>query len=243
MRDAPEQSHELLRKFIPGRMQPLLRGLRKRLSSSRPREEPFHTVYPFTQISPIRQENLLRLANEIDASDIPGTVVECGVLDGGGAALMAFGTAKSDRPVHLFDSWSGLPKTSEKDGDAAMWAGDVIGSPNRVRAVFDKLNIDRRRVTFHKGWFNETFPKANIDKIALLHIDADFYDSVRLTLETWVPRVSDGGYIQIDDYSAFIGCKRAVDEYLAKHPTLKLETFKDQAFFISKTNGNGARNL
>jgi O-methyltransferase len=237
MRDAPEQSYVLIRKLIPGSLQPFLRGLRKKMSSDRPSDEPFHTVYPFTQVSPYRQENLLRLANEIDANGIPGAVVECGVLDGGTAALMAFGTTKSGRPVHLFDSWSGLPKTSEEDGDASMWAGDVVGSPKRVRAIFDKLSIDRHRVTFHKGWFNETFLKADIKKIALLHIDADFYDSVRLALETWVPHVSDGGYIQIDDYAAFIGCRRAVDEYLAKHPTLKLRIFKNQAFFISKTTG------
>jgi O-methyltransferase len=67
-----------------------------------------------------------------------------------------------------------------------------------------------------------------------LHIDADFYNSVRLTLENWEPHVSPGGYIQIDDYSAFIGCKRAVDEYLAAHPTLRLQAFQGIAFYIQK---------
>jgi hypothetical protein len=40
--------------------------------------------------------------------------------------------------------------------------------------------------------------------------------------------------IQIDDYSAFIGCKRAVDEYLATHSNLRLETFEKFAFYIQK---------
>lgn len=230
--DAPVQNYRLLRQFIPSRLQPFLRGLRKRVSVDRPSREPFHTVYPFTQVSPIRQQTLLRLAKEIDINGIPGAVVECGVLDGGTAALMALGTTKSGRPVHLFDSWSGLPENSEKDGDAAMWAGDCVGSAKRVREIFNKLNIDRSRVTFHKGWFSDTFPNANIDKIALLHIDADFYDSVRLTLETWVPRVSNGGYIQIDDYAGFVGCRRAVDEYLAEHPHLKLDTIKGEVYCI-----------
>ena len=75
---------------------------------------------------------------------------------------------------------------------------------------------------------------AKIPQIALLHIDADFYELVRLALETWEPRVSPGGYIQIDDYSSFIGCKRAVDEYLNERPHLKLETFRTVAFFIRK---------
>jgi len=87
-------------------------------------------------------------------------------------------------------------------------------------------------VTFHKGWFHKTFPKTNIEAIALLHVDADFYDSVRLTLETWGPHVSNGGYIQIDDYSSFTGCRKAVDEYLTAHPKLRLETYMDIAYFI-----------
>jgi O-methyltransferase len=231
--DTPAQNFRLLRKFIPSSLQPYLRGLRKRLQTSeRPTQEPFRTVFPYTQVHRFRQENLLRIAREIDDRAIPGAIVECGVLDGGTAAIMAFGTKRSDRPLHLFDSWEGLPAATEKDGDAEMWAGDVVGSPRRVAAVLRALQISFSRVNFHKGWFDKTFPKANIDAIALLHIDADFYDSVRLTLETWGPHISKGGYIQIDDYSSFIGCRKAVDEYLAAHTKLCLETFKDIAYFI-----------
>jgi len=70
-----------------------------------------------------------------------------------------------------------------------------------------------------------------IPHIALLHIDADFYESVKLALETWVPHVTKGGYIQIDDYSSFIGCRTAGDEYLSKHADLKL-IVENQAFYI-----------
>jgi O-methyltransferase len=197
-------------------------------------DEPYRSVFSFTQAHPIRQQSLMRLAALIESNNVPGAVVECGVLDGGTAALMAFGTAGSGREIHLFDSWEGLPATSEKDGQATMWAGEVVGSQKRVISIFKTLNINPSRVTFHRGWFEETFPKARIDQIALLHIDADFYDSVRLALFTWEPHVSPGGYIQIDDYSAFVGCRRAVDEYLEMHPNLKLKTFQDIAFYIQK---------
>jgi O-methyltransferase len=231
--DAPVQNYRLLRKFIPGSLQPFLRGMRKRIfNSRRPNDEPFRTVYPYTAAHLVRQQNLLRLAKDIDERSVPGAIVECGVLDGGTAAIMAFGTAKSGRDIHLFDSWAGLPDISEKDGDAGMWAGDVIGSPKRVVSVLKSLKINLGRVTFHKGWFDKTFPKASIDEIALLHLDADFYNSVKLTLETWVPHISKGGYIQIDDYLAFTGCTKAVDEYLAEHSDLRLETYQELAFFI-----------
>jgi O-methyltransferase len=234
--DAPAQKHRILRKLLPGSLQPVVRGIRKRFfDPRRPRDEPYRTVFPYAAAHRVRQENLLRLALDIDTRGVPGAIVECGVLDGGTAALMAFGTSKSSREVHLFDSWQGLPDTTEKDGDAAKaWAGDVVGSQARVRAVMRKLNIDPDRLTFHKGWFDQTFPKAGIDKVALVHVDADFYASVRLSIETWFPKLSPGGYMQFDDYLVFLGCTRAVDEFLLAKPELKLEQRDDLAFYIRK---------
>ncbi len=234
--DAPAQSYSVMRKFIPGFMQPFLRGLRLRIfNSRRPKEEPYRTVFPYTQTHPARQRSLLHFASDIDARNVPGAIIECGVLDGGTAALMAYGSSKSEREVHLFDSWQGLPDTTDKDGDASkVWAGDVVGSQARVKSVMRRLNIKPERLTFHKGWFEQTFPKANIDRVALVHIDADFYESVRLSIETWFPKLSPGGYIQFDDYFIFIGCTRAVDEFLLAHPELKLENKDDLVFFIRK---------
>jgi O-methyltransferase len=230
MDDAPAQSYRLLRKFLPRKLQPILRGVRKRVSLHRPRAEPFRTVFPYTQVHPTSQENLLRIAADIESHQIPGDIVECGVLDGGTAALMAFGT--KTRPVHLFDSWEGLPEITEKDGDASMWVGEVVGSPRRVVSVLKVLNVDLDRVTFHRGWFDKTFPIADINQIALLHIDADFYESVRLALERWAPIVASGGYIQIDDYSSFAGCRKAVDEYLEAHPDLVMRVYKNVTHFL-----------
>jgi O-methyltransferase len=237
--DAPPQRFKFVRRFIPGRLQPLLRGLRKRLERRRSTslEEPYYSVYPYTQAALIRQQNLFRLAQEIEIQEVPGAIVECGVLDGGTAALMAYATAQSARAVHLFDSWEGLPTSTSKDGEGSKkWVGDVVGSPTRVLNIMKRLRVDLNRVVFHKGWFDQTFPKAKIDRVGLLHIDADFYESVRLCLETWYPRLSPGGYVQFDDYGAFVGCTHAVDEFLAVHPELALETVGEwtKAFFIQR---------
>jgi O-methyltransferase len=183
--DAPEQSMRTIRHFIPRKLQPVLRGFRKRWQLRKLRlSEPFRSVYPYTTGAMIRQQNLYRLAQDVETNRIPGAIVECGVLDGGTAALMA--SATKNRPVHLFDSWEGLPNPTEKDTDAAsIWVGQVVGSPRRVIAIMRKLGVDLSRLSFHKGWFDQTFPKVNIDRIALLHIDADFYESVKLCLDKW----------------------------------------------------------
>jgi len=236
MREAPAQSYKVLRKFLPAKLQPILRGLRKQWSRQRPRLEPYRTVYPHTQAYLPRQENLVRLAETIERECVSGDVVECGVLDGGTAALMAWATRQSGRRIHLFDSWRGLPDAITEDGAGSqVWNGECVGSISRVRAVMDRLSISDWRIVFHRGWFDQTFPTATIEKIALLHIDADFYGSVRLTLETWFPRVVSGGFIQFDDYSEFIGCKRAVDDFLSRHPELRLESIcGDTVFFLRR---------
>lgn len=236
MADAPAQQFTALRPFIPKRVQPLLRSVRKRLSRPRYLVEPYRSVYPYTMVGPIRQANLVRLAKAIDAEGVPGAIVECGVCDGGTAALMAY--ASPQRPVHLFDSWQGLPETSAEDGEGGKkWTGSCVGSPRRVIKIMRKLGVDTNRLTFHRGWFKDTFPHADVSPVALLHLDADFYEPIRLCLEYWYPRMAPGGYIQFDDYESFVGCKKAVDEFVARHPGLEIQAFVEgraKARFLKK---------
>ncbi|MBV8886391.1 MAG: class I SAM-dependent methyltransferase [Chroococcidiopsidaceae cyanobacterium CP_BM_RX_35] len=232
--EAPVQSWQWLRPLLPKRLQPYFRGLRKRLELRKlSLEEPFRSLYPFTQVSQGRLDNLAQLAVRIEEEGVEGDIVECGVLDGGSAALMAYATRECpNRKIHLFDAWSGLPPSGAKDGESGKkWSGQVVGSPHRVRAIMRKMRIPSERVVFHEGWFSDTFPKAKIQQIALLHIDADFYEPVKLCLETWSPHLSKGGYIQLDDYSVFKGCRHAVDEFLAQNPGMALTTYKD-AYYI-----------
>src|SRR4051812_10785113 len=114
--DAPSQSFQWLRPFIPKRIQPILRGIRARWNRKRlGLDEPFYSVCPFTLASLPRQQSLYRLATEIETNNVAGALVECGVLDGGMSALMAYATAPSRRPVHMFDSWHGLPDATDED--------------------------------------------------------------------------------------------------------------------------------
>jgi len=236
--DAPRQSYQLIRKLIPRKMQPLLRGLRKRWQTERfKREEPYRSVFPYTQMSYARQQNLVRLAKELEEKEIPGAVVECGVLDGGSAALMAWATSDSGRSVHLFDAWEGLPETTSEDGTAAKdWVGEVVGSPKRVARIMDKLGVAQDRVHFHVGWFDDTFPKADVSEVALANIDCDFFAPTKLCLDKWYPLLAQGGYMQFDDYSSFQGCRQAVNEFLSHHPETELQTYGTQgcAYFIQK---------
>jgi O-methyltransferase len=80
------------------------------------------------------------------------------------------------------------------------------------------------RVRFIKGWFSDTLPTAPIGKIAILRLDGDYYSSTMDALNALYDKVTNGGYIIIDDYSAFKSCKTAITEFCNKrqiHPTIQ----------------------
>ena len=222
--DSPKQSFKLLRRLLPRRMHPYARGIRKWLLKEGHRDsEPFNVTYLYTQVSRLRQDSILEKASQLVADGVEGDFVECGVLDGGTAALLAYAARHDDRRIHLFDAWEGLPKATEKDGaGAGRWVGDVVGSPKRVTSVLRKVGANMENVVIHRGWFHETFPHAYVEKIAFLHVDCDFYDPTLLVLKTFVDRIVSGGYVQIDDYTSFEGCRQAVNEFTAARPDITL---------------------
>jgi O-methyltransferase len=174
-------------------------------------------VKAYTALLPFRLASLYRLSREIDRFSIAGDVVECGVYNGGSAALLASVCTRSqwNRNIWLFDSFEGLPPPTEKDGEKAQSCGWWChGDLSLVKEIFNKLGIAEPSINIVKGWFHDTFTTVQIGDIALLHIDADWYESVKLCLERFYDNVQPGGYIVIDDYGHWEGCSRATNEFL-----------------------------
>lgn len=181
----------------------------------------------------VPEEGLRGLAAAVDrvtADGVAGCFVECGTWRGGASFLMvrrsfAHGVT---RRTWLFDSFEGLPPPASIDGPAALeWANDTA-SPlyhDNCAASLEEVEASARRlglqdhVELVKGWFDETLPatKARLGPIALLRIDADWYDSVTRCLEELVPQVAPGGIVILDDYWAWDGCTRATHDYLSRH--------------------------
>jgi hypothetical protein len=84
-----------------------------------------------------------------------------------------------------------------------------------VREVLQLAGANMARIKILPGWFQDTFPTVSTSQIALLNIDADWYESVKLCLETFYDRLTAGGFISFDDYGHWPGCKKAVDEFFA----------------------------
>lgn len=186
-------------------------------------------VRPFTMVP---DESLADLARVVQATltyGIPGHLVECGVWRGGSSFLMAEllkRAGATDRKVWLFDSYEGLPAPTEVDGPRAVeytqntdspWYHDnCSASLEGVQAAAAELGVDGY-TEFVKGWFDQTLApnKARIGPIAVLRIDADWYESVKCCLDELYDQVVDGGFVIFDDYYTFDGCALAVHEFLA----------------------------
>jgi len=156
---------------------------------------------------------------------VPGLIVECGVWRGGMSAGIAsiFGP---DRHYYLFDSFEGLPPAKPVDGEAALeWQLNKEGA-----YYFDNCTAEEKwatdamklsgatRFTTVKGWFNETLPKFKPeDRIAILRLDGDWYDSIMDCLVHLYPHIIPGGAIIVDDYYTWVGCSRAIHDYLSRN--------------------------
>lgn len=125
------------------------------------------------------------------------------------------------RSVWLFDSFQGVPKPSwEQDEEDRHWQYDHIFavSEDEVSKNFRMFDLMDARVQFRKGLFSETVPNAaDLCKIAVLRLDGDMYESTRICLDQFYPRVSPGGFVLIDDYFILPNAKRAIDDYLSEN--------------------------
>lgn len=194
----------------------------------------FNKTIPYTMSDYQRLNYTYNLALKIEKNKIAGAFVECGTWKGGNAAIMAAVTAQfhSGRTTWYFDSFEGMPSPTDKD-IAYTKKGEVsaIHHPlfqtemakasvsDAEELVFETLKLPREKNIIVKGWFEDTLAKykTQIGHIAILRLDGDYYQSTLTILNELYEQVVDGGYIIIDDYKGWKGCRRAVHEYLKQH--------------------------
>lgn len=181
-------------------------------------------VLPYTMTSPERISAVVEAVRYVEARDVPGDFVECGVWKGGSsmAAALAF---RSPRPFHLFDTFEGMAPPDEVDqrydGAAAktLFADKAKSDSAWCYSPLDEVKANMGAtgyagpVHYIKGKVEDTIPDHAPERIALLRLDTDWYESTRHELAHLYPRISPGGVLIIDDYGYWKGARRAVDEY------------------------------
>ena len=200
--------------------------------------EPIRTVRPHTMLSNLNLFFLQELSRRLDEAGVAGDFVECGVYRGGSAALLGYEMQRSrfTRHLWLYDAFQGMPTASEQD-DAYSHsiAGQFIGSEVNTRRLLKHIGLCDEAYRIIVGWLEETLSRQAPTCIALLHVDCDFYSPITATLETLFDRVESGGFIVLNDYGSFDGCRRATDEFLARRGIdLRLTQIDRDAWYFQK---------
>ncbi|MDD5449335.1 MAG: macrocin O-methyltransferase [Candidatus Omnitrophica bacterium] len=197
------------------------------------------TVKPYTMVDPFRLSMLYELACGI-ANKVEGDIIECGVCNGGSAAILAAAVVNYPNKLWLYDTFEGIPPPTEKDGSLAKdYEGKLKGSIDKVNKVLTQVNFPLERIIFRKGNFKDTFQNPLPNKVALLHIDADWYESVLDSLRTFYSLVSEGGVVILDDFGYWEGARQAFYDFCAEYKVKPLvERFRDTQLFWYKGKEN-----
>jgi hypothetical protein len=180
-----------------------------------------------TMIGLRRLDQLQRCVEDVIHSQVPGDLIETGVWRGGAsifmrAVLRVHGV--TDRTVWVADSFEGLPAADlehypQDTGEVAGLHGIpyLAVSLEQVRDNFRAYGLLDEQVRFLKGWFKDTLPTAPGERLAVLRMDGDMYQSTMQALEALYPKLSVGGYVIVDDYGAIEQCRQAVHDYRDAH--------------------------
>jgi O-methyltransferase len=199
---------------------------------------------PYTMTGVPRLLALIDAVRYCVARGVTGAFAECGVWRGGSVlamilTLQALGV--SDRDIYVYDTFEGMTEPSEADTsdleDSALhqWReaerqqvrpwGELFGADvfneSAVRSLVLATDYPAHRVHLVKGAVEQTVPGIAPQRLALLRLDTDWYESTRHELVHLFPRLVGGGVIIVDDYGHWRGARRAVNEYFTtEHPPL-----------------------
>ncbi|NIR27881.1 MAG: macrocin O-methyltransferase [Gammaproteobacteria bacterium] len=173
-------------------------------------------------------DNLQACAERCLEDAVAGDFMECGVWRGGATILLrgilaAHGV--TDRRVWVADSFEGLPPPPPGSLEEVIYNHEAVVRSNHmavdletVKNNFARYGLLDGQVRFVKGWFKDTLPDLDVERLAILRLDAGSYSATMDILGSLYDKVSPGGYVIIDDwgFDQICGVRKAVEEFRAE---------------------------
>jgi O-methyltransferase len=158
-----------------------------------------------------REAEVFSFVSEVLAlpATVKGIIVEAGCYKGSSTAKFSWAAHYSGRKLVIFDSFQGIPETSEE----GFHKGDYCGELHEVRSTvsrFGKLEA----CCFIPGWFEDTMPQFH-EPIAAIYVDVDLVSSTRTCLKYLYPLIHPDGVFYSQD----------------GHIERVIELYKDQNFW------------
>jgi O-methyltransferase len=216
------------------RFQPARESVRAdvRLDDFTPREiQIIQSVKPYTLTNEERIAALVSAVRHIVETKTRGDFAECGVWRGGSMMAIALALmyySDSSRHLYLYDTFEGMSAPTDHDqdldGQSAQSLFARFGPGKWVRAPMEDVRVNilstgypEEKVHFVKGKVEETLPATLPDRLALLRLDTDWYESTKHELIHLFPLLESRGILIVDDYGHWKGARKAVDEYVTHH--------------------------
>jgi len=160
--------------------------------------------------------------------NLPGDIVECGVFRANSfmrfAKLRALLENAWSRRIVGFDTFGDFPQASidadksqrdafvaETDGGHSI-ALDDLRDLLQSQGLAENLDLVPGDLVSSAPFYVNKRPQM---RVALLHVDVDLYEPTKAALETFYPLMVSGGIVILDDYGAFPGANRAIEEYFS----------------------------
>jgi len=178
------------------------------------------TEIAHTMIGEKRLDNIKFCIETVLKENVSGDFIETGIWRGGACIFMR-GILKaydvSDRIVWCADSFDGVPEPSwpqDSNFNISKSVLPVLAVPlEEVQELFQRYGLLDEQVKFLEGWFKDTLGEAPINKISILRLDGDLYESTMDALNLLYEKVQSGGFIIVDDYESCPPCKAAIVDF------------------------------
>jgi O-methyltransferase len=168
----------------------------------------------------------LQLTMAVERSQkVPGELAEVGVYRGGSAKLILL--ASDGRPLHLFDTFEGIPAVEAIDAPhfkPGAWKG-TLDQVQRYLAGHDN-------VRYYPGFFPDTAGPIADKRFAFVNLDVDTHQSTADALRVFYPLMSRGGVILSHDYGWAPGVRKAFDDFYADKPEPVLRLSGSQCLVV-----------
>lgn len=158
--------------------------------------------------------NVIKFARKALSLGGDAHLAELGVYEGRTAEAIC--KVKSERSLHLFDTFKGLPASMFSEIDTKtefarryIWKNAYSCSLKKVKSRLKNYS----EVYYHKGVFPKSAKQLKHIQYCFVHLDADLYLSILEGIKFFYPRLIKGGLLLIHNYDDFEGVRLAVSIY------------------------------
>jgi O-methyltransferase len=170
-----------------------------------------------------RAHALIEAIREVENLGLKGAFVEVGVAAGHSSVIAALASSKFiHRDFFLYDTFKGFPENlpderdlhnkSIREYDLAKYNVEECGRAI-VRERMIRTGIAGARLYLIEGSVENTLDRIHPSTISILRLDADLFAPTYMALSKLYDLIQPGGYLIIDDYGHWNGCKNAVDRF------------------------------